>query len=736
MDGTDGTDDKHVATLSHKTRRVAAWSRRAIKRWVVRLSRAIGERALTGPGIHIGENPIIEGSPYVECLGEIEIGDRFTLHSRPVQSQLMAARGAQIKIGADVCIGFGAVFGAKRSIVVGNRVRAGAYVTVVDADGADWARVALDEAFDDPSPAAVVIEDDVVIGNGVSILKGARIGHGAQILAHSVVIDDVPAQAVASGNPARPIVAPSAHPKRSIPYPALATKSTGVVSLDLQRVCETRPDATAILCDDRRVTYAMLSNRIAALTSALAGAKLGRRERCVFQVEDKCEYLASFYAIISLGAIAVPMGAAAAPKSVVEVANECSATIILTDRAHEERLRACDDTTPPMLVVETIDDGVPRAWSPRKMASSAPALIMFTSGTTSKRKAVLLTHKNLTQATTNINEFMGIPDGIREYVAIPLSHSFGFGRARCVFARGGTLVLQNGFFNPPAMVDAIIKNRCQGLSAVPATLALFGQNLQSQLAEAAKHVYFVELGSAFMSVSQKARLVELFPNARVCMHYGLTEASRSTFLEFGTERDKLDTVGRASPNVKVQICNPDGKILGPNEPGEIVIGGGHVTAGYWGNDDLNQRVFLPKGYFRTGDFGTIDAAGYVRLLGRKDEMINMGGIKISPLEVEQAIRRVYPDADICVLGLPDPAGVVGDIPVVAYARASAVDMTLGVLTTALADSLDRTKLPHQVVAVDRLPKTENGKVIRSELRKMILGDGALVGSDQATHVRT
>ena len=203
------------------------------------------------------------------------------------------------------------------------------------------------------------------------------------------------------------------------------------------------------------------------------------------------------------------------------------------------------------------------------------------------------------------------------------------------------------------------------------------------------------------------------------MHYGLTEASRSTFLEFNSERDKLDTVGRASPNVNVRISDSYGGLLGPNEQGEIVVSGDHVTERYYEDKALNQCSFLQDGYFRTGDLGVIDDDGYVRLLGRNDDMINMGGIKISPLEVEQAISNVFSDIEVCVLGIP--SDLVGEIPVVVYVRSTnSACLDLNSLTNTLADVLDKNKLPRRVIEVDSFPKTTNGKVIRKLLRQKLL----------------
>jgi long-chain acyl-CoA synthetase len=288
---------------------------------------------------------------------------------------------------------------------------------------------------------------------------------------------------------------------------------------------------------------------------------------------------------------------------------------------------------------------------------------------------------------------------------------------RAVLARGGTLVFQDGMLNPAMMIQTIEREQVNALSAVPAGLAIFSGRLEPLLKRVGPQIEVMELGSAFMSPEQKARLLEIFPRARICMHYGLTEASRSTFLEFRSDASKLQTVGRASPNVRLRILDATGNDCAPGSEGEIVVYGDHVLEQYLGDESRTQAAFTADRGFRTGDYGFLDAAGYLTLLGRKDEMINKGGIKISPLELEDKIREAYPELDFCVVGVADPAGIAGQVPVVAYTGEAKVE--LKPMLDALAQRVERTKLPDLVVHVESIPRTDNGKPKRRELGELI-----------------
>jgi long-chain acyl-CoA synthetase len=319
---------------------------------------------------------------------------------------------------------------------------------------------------------------------------------------------------------------------------------------------------------------------------------------------------------------------------------------------------------------------------------------------------VKLTHRNLMQASQNIALFMGMHSGLREYITVPLTHSFGLGRARTLLSLGATALASDGPFLPQKMAQVVAQRQVNALSAVPAGVTMTMDSVERSLAPFVSQIRLIELGSAPMPVSQKERLLEFFPHARICMHYGLTEASRSTFLDFDADRLRLNSVGKASPNVHVGV------------PGEVVVRGAHVTPGYIGDPELTARVVTAQG-IRTGDLAWMDQQGYLHLKGRLDDQINVGGIKVSPSELEEPLRAAYPDLDLCVLGVSDPQLLLGEVPAVAYARRSGVDLDLAGVRASLAGHLDPRKLPLVVVAVDAIPRTANGKIQRAVLRRTL-----------------
>src|SRR5438093_1298245 len=158
-------------------------------------------------------------------------------------------------------------------------------------------------------------------------------------------------------------------------------------------------------------------------------------------------------------------------------------------------------------------------------------------------------------AARNINDFIGNTADDREAHVLPLSHSFGLGRLRCQMLAGGTLVMTGGLVPPTQVIGAMGRWQATGLAFVPAGWSFLWKLCGEQFGEFAAQLRYIEIGSAPMPIEEKRRLMELFPKTRICMHYGLTEASRSAFIEFHSSKERLHSIGRSSPNVRIRIVD-------------------------------------------------------------------------------------------------------------------------------------------------------------------------------------
>jgi long-chain acyl-CoA synthetase len=210
-------------------------------------------------------------------------------------------------------------------------------------------------------------------------------------------------------------------------------------------------------------------------------------------------------------------------------------------------------------------------------------------------------------------------------------------------------------------------------------------------------------------------LLAALPDTDIFMYYGLTEASRSTYIEYRKHTDKLETVGAATPGTEVCIGQPAQPLIG--EPGEVLVRGRHVTAGYWGQD---TSAYFDQGWFRTGDLGVMDSAGFVTWLGRVRDQINVNGLKLVPSEVEDILRLDSRVLDCAVVGVPESASGESVIAFVVVAEGAAEPALERILRKLCNEHLEDHKVPRRVHFVAEIPKTDSGKVRRHVLRDSLI----------------
>lgn len=338
--------------------------------------------------------------------------------------------------------------------------------------------------------------------------------------------------------------------------------------------------------------------------------------------------------------------------------------------------------------------------------------ILFTTGTTGEPKGVILSHRNITQSANNINSFIGNNHKDTELLAMPISHSFGLARLRCVLSVGGTLVLLGSIVNMKRMFRMFDEYNVTGLGLVPASWSYIQKMSGNKLAEYSNQLNYIEFGSAYMSAEDKMALIKLFSNTRLCMHYGLTEASRSTFMEFNTSIDYLNTVGKPSPNVIINIFDENGNELYKEEQGEICIKGDHVSREYLNVEKNN--LFYGE-YFRTGDIGLINNKNYIVLKGRSKELINVGGKKVSPIEIENKIKELDSELESVCIGINDPQDVLGEVVKAFVVKGSSI-CDFEQIDDFLKKNLEKHKVPVKYEWINEVPKTSSGKIQRQKLK--------------------
>lgn len=339
--------------------------------------------------------------------------------------------------------------------------------------------------------------------------------------------------------------------------------------------------------------------------------------------------------------------------------------------------------------------------------------VLFTTGTTGAPKGVPLTYANELAAARQINAYIQNREDDVELLALPVSHSFGLGRLRCCLINAQTIILLGSFVNVKKLFRVIESEKVTGFTMVPASWKFLQKMVGDSLSQFAGQFHYIEMGSSFFSEDDKRHLADLFPSTRIAMHYGLTEASRSTFMEFHDDADYLSSVGRASPGVDIAIFDDKGRQLPDGCEGEICIRGAHVMRGYLSLDTANAYW---GEYFRTGDCGLKTDLGYVYLKSRIKEMINVGGKKVAPMEVDEQILKIPDVIDCACVGVPDPGGVLGEVVKGCIVRTPNSSITFEEIAQALVGEIESYKIPVVWQWCEEIPRTHNGKIQRGLLK--------------------
>lgn len=459
-----------------------------------------------------------------------------------------------------------------------------------------------------------------------------------------------------------------------------------------------QPSKIALIARNKSVTYFELWKNILGTARYLQTLGLTKHDRILLAARKEIEFVYIYFASQLLGVV----------------------NVIIDSDSNDTRLCYVIDTINPKVIFgidggvaysDICHDGVPEIQY--DISCDDVAEILFTTGTTGSPKGVQLSYANIIGAANNINNYIGNTSEDVELLGLPICHSFGLGRLRCNMLKGATFILLGSFANLQIVFSTIEKYHVTGFGMVPAVWEYIIRLSGEYMGRYAAQIKYIEIGSAPMGIDNKKLLLKIFPTTRICMHYGSTEASRSLFMEFHEYEGDLDTIGKpVSSNVDVKICDDSGVSVSDGQIGELCVRGNMVLKSYVLEKD-NENAFWGE-YFRTGDYGYKLESGNFYLVGRKKEIINVGGKKVSPVEVENAILSLGGVSDCICVPVTDPSGLLGEVPKVYILREGTV-LSLKEVSEKLKGKLEQYKLPVEYEWIEKIPKTSSGKKQRLSL---------------------
>jgi acyl-CoA synthetase (AMP-forming)/AMP-acid ligase II len=385
-----------------------------------------------------------------------------------------------------------------------------------------------------------------------------------------------------------------------------------------------------------------------------------------------------------------------------------------------------DDCAPRLLVTIEPEPGTPSSTMEELLAGPAtkpagpaplavdPVLLIYTSGTTALPKAVVSTHEQVLFAACAIQSYLGYRTSDVVYSPLPISFDYGLYQVFLSLLGGAHLVLGDATDAGAALLRTMVRAQATVLPAVP-PVAVTLLRLARRAPQSLPPLRLMTNTGAAMSRDVLAGLRALLPDLRVQLMFGLTECKRVAIMEPDGDLARPDAVGKPLPGTEVFTVDERGRRLPDGEPGELVIRGPHVMAGYWRRPKLTaQRFPRAEGLFpqlRSGDWGWLDEDGYLHFLGRRDDIYKQCGFRVSSIEVEAAARRV--DGVAAAAVLPPTA----QCPVAALVVTGPVEADK--VVRALSDELESFKVPGECVVVPELPSNANGKVDKKALAAML-----------------
>lgn len=487
---------------------------------------------------------------------------------------------------------------------------------------------------------------------------------------------------------------------------------------ELLRIAATAPDRAAIVAPER-VTYGELASRAGALARRLSKGGLEPGGRIALVAGNDVAFVVAHLAILQAGGVAVPFNVTS---PVEELRHELAAidpSAVLAEPAHVERLRRALGQESPAAPITPLDDDAlhasedPLAESVARAADDV-AVLLFTAGTAGPPKPAMLTHGSLLANLEQIQQHPGmriVPDDVALAV-LPFFHIYGLNVVLHLALYAGASVSLVEHFHPAETLARVQRDGVTVVAAVPAIYgAWLALDASSAPADALQRVRLCVSGASTLEHDVVTGTRDRFG---LVVHdgYGLTEASPVVTTTAVTRESRPGSIGPPLPGVEVRLVGEDGNTVLDGDPGEIVVRGPNVFAGYWQDDDATARV-LRDGWLHTGDIGVADDDGWLSLVDRAKDVVIVSGFNVYPGEVEEVLAQ-HPDvAAVAVVGEPHPRTgetVVAYVVPRAGARVDPVE-----LLRFGGRRLARYKLPTRVELTDALPRTFAGKVLRRAL---------------------
>ena len=496
----------------------------------------------------------------------------------------------------------------------------------------------------------------------------------------------------------------------------------------LDEAVQTNPDGDALVCGNERLSYRGLIEQSSRVAAGFAARGVKPGDRVALLLGNRIEFVTTLFAIGRLGAIAVPLSTREQRPGLAYMFEHCAAVLLVHEAECASVLPSATDApalrarvsvggsregSEPFEVLLRHGEGPP----PVAVEEEDTAVILYTSGPTGRPKGAMLTHLGLVHSSMHYQIAMGLGPTDSSIAAVPLSHVTGLVALITTMVRSAGKLTIMPAFKAADFLALAARERMTHTLMVPAmyNLCLLQPDFdRHDISRWRVGAY----GGAPMPLATITTLAQKVPALTLMNCYGSTETtSPSTLMPPGQTEAHLDTVGAPLGCVEMRVMDDAACEVAPGEIGEIWIKGPMVVRGYWNNPQASAENFT-GGFWHSGDIGSIDAQGYVRVVDRMKDMINRGGYKIFTIEVENALYAHPAVAECAVVAKPCP--VLGE-RVHAFVALKDGAVTAADLTAHVKPRLSDYKVPESyTLSTAPLPRNANGKLMKREMRDELI----------------
>jgi acyl-CoA synthetase (AMP-forming)/AMP-acid ligase II len=475
-------------------------------------------------------------------------------------------------------------------------------------------------------------------------------------------------------------------------------------------------EKTAVI-DKDEISYGKIYGSINYIANLLQKENFSKKDSVLLVSDNSAFFIEVYFGIMKSGSICVPINPSMPENDIMYIIDILKIRTIFSQKKYYSKIKKLADGDTAVYSEESMGTSEDVLVLDKSIDEKKDtALIMFTSGSTSKPKGVMITHYNLMYNTDSIIEYLCLTEKDRIEVVLPFYYCYGTSLLNTHFRCGGSIVLNNSFMFPQTVIEDIRKYNCTGFAGVPSTYQILLRMTNLKDSKMPSLRYVTQAGGRLPEVFI-SELYEALKGIDIYIMYGQTEATaRLSYLPPCHIKSKLGSIGKGIPGTELMILNKKGTPAEVGEVGEIAARGGNIMKGYF-NDEEETKKVLRNGFLYTGDLAFRDKDGYIFVVSREKNIIKCAGNRISPREIENTICSIKQVVECAVIGVEDD--ILGEAVkafVVLKDHNSGIDSKY--ITDYCLRRLPRYKVPKYVEFLSSLPKNSSGKVLFKKLKYM------------------